>query len=356
MSESRRQPDVAASAPGTRSLLATGLSLIAICVILFLIWKTATGLLLIFAGVLFAALLDALTRMLGTILPIGRGWRSAIVIVLFVGLCGLGLLWGIQKLPEQSRLLFAVMEAQLDVVQQHLLTYGIDLLGPEGGQNFAQWLFSDQSRLFSHAQILLGGASSVLTGALIVLFLGIFFALDPAIYRESLVILVSPLYRGRVCAVLDEMGRVLRLWFVGQLIRVVLMTLCVWTVLYLLDFPSPFLLGLQAGLSNFIPYFGPIIAAVPIGLVAMPYGSSTLIWALVIYTVIQSLEGYLIGPLIQRQAIAIPPAWTLVALVLLGAIFGVLGIALAMPLVAVFRIAIVRLYVEGFLAAPHVAR
>ncbi|MGN6461862.1 MAG: AI-2E family transporter, partial [Pseudolabrys sp.] len=113
--------------------------------------------------------------------------------------------------------------------------------------------------------------------------------------------------------------------------------------------PSPFLMGLQAGVSNFVPYFGPIIAAIPIGLVAMPYGNSVLIWAVVLYTIVQSIEGYVIGPLIQRRAVEIPPAWTLVALVLLGALFGVLGIALAMPLVAVARIAVVRFYVEGYL-------
>lgn len=349
MSELQQRSDATISGPGRRSLLATGLSILAACVIVILIWKTASGLLLIFAGILFAALLDAATRALGAVLPLKRGWRLAIVIVVFAVLCGAGLTWGIQKLPGQTRLLFAVMETQLDVVQQHLLSYGVDLLGPEGGRNFAQWLFSDQSRLFSHAQIVLGGASSVLTSILIVMFLGIFFALDPAIYRESLVVLVSPAHRARMRAVLDEMGGILRLWFAGLVVRVVLMTLIVWVMLYLLGLPSPFLLGLQAGVSNFVPYFGPIIAAIPIGLVAMPYGNSVLIWAVVLYTIVQSIEGYVIGPLIQRRAVEIPPAWTLVALVLLGALFGVLGIALAMPLVAVARIAVVRFYVEGYL-------
>jgi predicted PurR-regulated permease PerM len=127
------------------------------------------------------------------------------------------------------------------------------------------------------------------------------------------------------------------------------MTLCVWIALYLIGLPGPFVLGLQAGLSNFIPYLGPIVAAIPIALVAMPLGGSLLIWAVVIYTIIQSIEGYVIGPLIQRQAVEIPPAWTLVAIVLLGALFGVMGIALAMPLVAIGRVAIIRFYVEDYL-------
>ena len=332
-----------------RSMLATGLALLAACVLLFLAWQSISTLLVVFAGVLFAAFLDAGARMLARALPLNRAWRLTLVLVLLGALSGFGLVWGAGKLPEQTRILLKVMDTQLDILQQHLLSYGVDLLGPEGGRNFAQWLFSDQGRLLSHAQFVLGGASNVLTAALVILFLGILFAFDPTSHRESLVMLVRPSYRARTRAVMDEMGSVMRLWFVGQLIRIIVMTLCVWVALYLLGLPGPFVLGLQAGLSNFIPYLGPIVAAIPVALVAMPFGGSLLIWAVVVYTIIQSVEGYVIGPLIQRQTVEIPPAWTLVAIVLLGALFGVMGIALAMPLVAIGRVAIIRFYVEDYL-------
>lgn len=334
---------------GRSSILATGLALLAACVALFLVWQTASSLLIVFAGLLFAAFLDAAARTLAPVLPLNRAWRLSLVLLLFSALTGLGLAWGTGKLPEQTRVLLKVMDSQLDVLQEHLLTYGVDLLGPEWGRDFAQWLFSDQGRFLSHARLVLGGASTALTGALVIVFLGILFALDPASYRESLVVLVKPSYRTRTRSVMDEMGNVLRLWLVGQLIRIILMTLCVWGALYLIGLPGPFVLGLQAGLSNFIPYLGPILAAIPIALVATPLGGSVLIWAIVIYTVIQSIEGYVIGPLIQRQAVSTPPAWTLVAIVLLGALFGVIGIALAMPLVAIGRVAIIRFYVEDYL-------
>jgi predicted PurR-regulated permease PerM len=334
---------------GRRSILATGLALLSTCVALFLVWQTVSSLLIVFAGVLFAAFLDAAARALAPVLPINRALRLTLVLLLLTALAGLGLAWGTGKLPEQTRLLLKVMDTQLDVLQKHLLTYGVDLLGPEWGQDFAQWLFSDQGRFLRHAQFVLGGASTILTGALVIVFLGILFAFDPTSHRESLVMLVRRSYRARTRAVMDEMGNVLRLWFVGQLIRITLMTLCVWIALYLIGLPGPFVLGLQAGLSNFIPYLGPIVAAIPIALVAMPLGGSLLIWAVVIYTIIQSIEGYVIGPLIQRQAVEIPPAWTLVAIVLLGALFGVMGIALAMPLVAIGRVAIIRFYVEDYL-------
>jgi predicted PurR-regulated permease PerM len=334
---------------GRPNLLAVGLTLLAAAIALFLVWQTVSSLLLVFAGVLFAAFLDALARALAPILPLNRAWRLTLVVLLLSALTGFGLIWGAGKLPEQTRLLLKVMDTQVDILQQHLLSYGVDLLGPEWGRDVAQWLFADQGRFLSHAQFLLGGASSLLTGTLVILFLGVLFAFDPTSYRESLVVLVRQSYRARTRAVMDEMGNVMRLWFVGQLIRIILMTLCVWIALYLIGLPGPFVLGLQAGLSNFIPYLGPIVAAVPIALVAMPRGASLLVWAVVIYTIIQSIEGYIIGPLIQRQAVETPPAWTLVAIVLLGALFGVMGIALAMPLVAIGRVAVIRFYVEDYL-------
>jgi len=334
---------------GQRSILATGFTLLTTCVALFLVWQTVSSLLIVFAGVLFAAFLDAAARALAPVLPLNRTPRLALVLMLLSAVMGFGLLWGAGKLPEQTRLLLKVMDAQLDILQQHLLTYGVDVLGPEWGRDFTQWLFSDQGRFLRHAQLVLGGASTVLTGALVIVFLGILFAFDPANHRESLVLLAKQSYRTRMRAVMNEMGNILRFWFVGQLIRITLMTLCTWVALYLIGLPGPFLLGLQAGLSNFIPYLGPIVAAIPIALVAMPLGASPLAWAIVIYTVIQSIEGYVIGPLIQRQAVDTPPAWTLVAIVLLGALFGVLGIALAMPLVAIGRVAILRFYVEDYL-------
>jgi len=341
-----RVDDAVSASP--RDLLTTGLALLAACIAIFLAWQTVPSLLIIFTSVLFAAFLDAAARTIAPIFPVNRAWRLSLVLLILAALSAFGLVWGAGKVPEQTHILLQLIETQLDVVQAHLLSFGVDLLGPEAGRDFARWFF-DQSRLLSNAQLVLGTATSFLTNTLIVLFLGILFAFDPSTYRESLVMMVKPSYRARTRAVLDEMGSVLRLWFIGQVIRIALMTLCVWGALYLIGLPGPFVLGFQAGLSNFIPYLGPIVAGIPIALVAMPFGGSVLVWAVVVYTIIQSVEGYVIGPLIQGHAIAAPPAWTLAAIVLLGALFGVMGIALAMPLVAVGRVAIIRFYVEDYL-------
>lgn len=344
----RRQHSSEVDGAGRRFTLAAALTVLGVAIGMLLIWRTSSSLLIIFAGILFASFLDACARALGPAIPVGRAWRLTLVILVLTALIVLSAVWGVGKLPEQARVLIRVMDAQLDVLQQRLLSVGVDLFGPDGGRDFSRW-FPDHDKLFGHAQTAVGTAASFLANTLVIMFLGILFSLDPAAYRDSVVMLVRPRSRDRVRAVLDEMGSVLRSWLVGQFIRIVLMTACVWLALYLLGLPSPFLLGAQAGVSNFVPYLGPILAAIPVGLVAMPLGPSMLIWAVGIYTVIQSIEGYVIGPLIQRQAVELPPAWTLVAIVLFGSLFGVWGIALAMPLFAIGRVAVIRLYVEDWL-------
>jgi predicted PurR-regulated permease PerM len=344
----RRELSPGVEGAGRRFTLAAALIVLSVALGILLIWRTSSSLLIIFAGILFASFLDACTRALGPVIPIGRAWRLTLVILILTALIVLGAIWGVGKVPEQARVLIRVMDAQLDVLQQRLSSVGVDLFGPDGGRDFSRW-FPDHDKLFGHAQTAVGTASSFLANTLVIVFLGLLFSFDPQAYRDGVVLLVRPSSRDRVRAVLDEMGSVLRLWLVGQLIRIVLMTACVWLALYLLGLPGPFLLGAQAGLSNFVPYLGPILAAIPVGLVAMPLGPSMLIWAVGIYTAIQSVEGYVIGPLIQRQAVELPPAWTLVAIVLFGSLFGVMGIALAVPLFAIGRVAVLRLYVEDWL-------
>ena len=334
--------------PIPRFTLAEALGVLAVVLGIFIVWRTSSSLLVIFAGILLASFIDSCALALGRIVPVGRVWRLSLVIVVMAGLMVIGAVSGARKLPEQAALLIRVMDTQLDVLQQNLLAFGVDLFGPEGGRDFSRW-FPDHDKLFGHAQSAVGTTASVLANTLVVLFLGLLFSFHPSAYRDGVVLLVRPSSRQRVAGVLDEMGDVLRSWLVGQLIRIVLMGVCVWLALYLLGIPGAFLLGAQAGASNFVPYLGPILAGIPIGLVAMPLGLSKMIWAVGIYTAIQSIEGYVIGPLIQRRTAQLSPAWTLVAIVLFGSLFGALGIALALPLFAVGRIAVLRLYVEDWL-------
>ncbi len=312
-------------------------------------WYYAASLLLLFAGILFAVLLDACTRGLAPVLPIARPWRFGLVVLLFGAVAALAIGWSIDRLPAQARMLLRVMDVQLGVLESHLAAFDIDLFGPGGRQDLSQ-LIADPGRLFGHVHSAVSGAYGVAINTIVIVCLGLFFAGDPASYREGALKLVSPAARERVRSVMNEMGRMLRNWLLGQLLRGLVVAVLLSAALSLLGVPGAVLLGLQAGLANFIPYLGPLIAALPVALVAMPLGTSTLAWVMAVYFIIQTIEGFVIAPLIQKGAVNVAPAWTLFAIVILGAMFGAMGLALAAPLVAVARIAVLRFYVEDRLA------
>lgn len=183
----------------------------------------------------------------------------------------------------------------------------------------------------------------------VVVFIGLFTAVDPDTYRRGVLRLLPLRRRERVGQVLDEMAAALRGWLVGQLVAVALIALTTWVALALIGMPGALLLGLQAGLVNFIPYIGPVIAAVPITLAAMAQGTQMVAWALGVHVVIQTIEGYVLAPMIQKRAVDVSPVMTLAGVMLFGVLFGGLGVALATPLIAALQVAVRRLYVEDWL-------
>jgi predicted PurR-regulated permease PerM len=329
-------------------VLALPLTVLAITAGLGLVLYSAPSLLLLFAGILFATLLDACTRGLGHILPIARTWRFALVALVFASLAALAIGWGIVRLPAQAHMLLQVMDTQLGVLEGHLEAFGIDLFGPGGRQDLSHFI-ADPGRLFGHVQYAVSGAYAVGINTIVIVCLGLFFAGAPSAYREGALILVPLGARARVREVMNEMGQMLRSWLLGQLVRSAVVAVVLAVILHLLGLPGAPLLGLQAGVANFIPYLGPLIAALPVALVAMPLGLSTLAWVMAIYFSIQTIEGFMIAPLIQKGSVDVAPAWTLFAIVVFGAMFGAMGIALAAPLLAVGRIAVLRFYVQDWL-------
>ena len=331
-----------------RRILIPPFILLATVVGLVFVWYGAHSLLMLFAGILFAVFLDACTRGLAYVLPVDRRWRFGLVMVVLASLAALAIAWGVIRVPSQVRMLIQVMDAQLTVLESWLATFGIDLFGP-GGRNDLSQFIADPGRLFGHVQYAVSGAYVFAITTIVIVCLGLFFAGQPAAYREGALILVPQRARPRMREVMNEMGQVLRSWLLGQLVRSAIVAIVLAATLYALGVPGAGLLGLQAGVANFIPYLGPLIAALPIALVTMPLGLSTLAWVLAIYFLIQTIEGFVIAPLIQKGSVNVAPAWTLFAIVLFGAMFGAMGVALAAPLLAVGRIAALRFYVEDWL-------
>jgi predicted PurR-regulated permease PerM len=345
------RPPIQASvpvAPAWRPVIALPLIVLAFAAGLALVWYSAPSLLLLFAGILFASLLDACTRGLGYILPLARPFRFTLIVMAFAAIAAFALAWGIVRLPGQMHALIQVMDTQLTVLEHQLAELDIDLFGPGGRQDLSQFV-SDPGRLFGHVQYAVTGAYVVVMNTIVVSCIGLFFAAQPIAYREGALVLMPVAARPRIRMVMDEMGQTMRSWLLSQLFRSALLTVVLGVALTLLGVPGAPLLALLAGAFNFVPYLGALIAAFPVALVAMPLGLSTLAWVMVTYTIIQTIEGFVLAPVIQKGSIKLAPAWTLFAIVILGALFGGMGVALAAPVLAVARIAVLRFYVEDWL-------
>jgi predicted PurR-regulated permease PerM len=204
----------------------------------------------------------------------------------------------------------------------------------QAGQ-FAQMLFP-----------FLSNSLEAIAGIIVVIFLTAYMAADPGLYREGLLALVPPRRRSKADALFDELGDLLHRWLIARLAAMVIVGLATYGALALLGIPAAGSLGLIAGLLEFIPFVGPIAAAVPAVAMALVAAPTKALYVIILFTVLQQLEGNLLTPLLMKNRLDVPPAITIVAVAALGLVFGVLGMLIAEPLSAAVLLSVRRLYVE----------
>jgi predicted PurR-regulated permease PerM len=187
-------------------------------------------------------------------------------------------------------------------------------------------------------------AAGALASLLLVVFGGIYLALDPRLYRDGFLRLMPSPIRSEVDAALSEAAVALRRWLAGQAVAMLLVGICTGIGLWLVGVPSAAALGLIAGLAEFVPIVGPVLAAIPAILLASTQDVQTVLLAIVVFVVVQQLEGNLITPLVAKNTVAIAPAVALFAVVAMGVLFGPLGLLLSFPLTIVSVVAIRRFY------------
>ena len=195
----------------------------------------------------------------------------------------------------------------------------------------------------------LSASFGLLGDLVVILLIGLYLAVDPGIYARGLRVLVAPSLRPRAAEVLDDVGDTLQGWLVAQLLSMSVIGVLTLLGLWLLGIPLAPVLALIAALLTFIPNIGPVLAAVPAILLGLADGPMAALWVALLYTAIQTAESYFITPLIQQRAIALPPALILSAQLLMGTLFGILGLALATPLAAAGLTLTRKLYVDGYL-------
>lgn len=320
------------------------LIVLAIALVALVLFRTLSLLLLIFAALVFASILGAartgLERLTGLKGPLAL--VAAVVVVLGV-LVGIFVFFGRQVAGEietiQERL-----PAALASVETQLAEWGLGSVR----QLFEQGA-GDVGAILGQAGGYALSVGSGLTDFLLVFVGAIFLAAQPKLYRRGVVALVPKEREALAEEAMDDGSRALQGWLRGQLLSMMAVTLLTFTGLWILGVPAALGLALIAGLLDFIPFVGPIIAAVPAVLLAFLQGPTVALWTIGLYLLVQQIQGNLLQPLVQRYAVDVPPAVLLFAVAAAGSLFGFLGILLSAPLTVVVYVLIQRLYVGAVL-------
>jgi predicted PurR-regulated permease PerM len=330
-----------------RIVLTGGVALVFLLVLAG-IWYSAEAILLIFACILFSILLFELGQLAHRRLHLKTKFALPLVVLVILGIIGGGGVLMAPQISDQADKLTEAVPRALTELRQTLGQYDLArrLLG---GIPSDEQLRQHVTSMMPNAGLFFSGILGAVGNVLIITFVGIYFAAKPMLYVDGFVTLVPPAKRARARAVLDEIGRTLAQWLVGKAASMLVVGTLTAVGLSILGVPLALILGIIAGLLDFIPYLGPLMAGVPAVLIAFSHSPELALYTLGLFGIIQLIEGYLLQPLIEQKTVSLPPALTIVMQVLFGTLFGLAGVALATPLTAVLAVLVTMLYVQDVL-------
>lgn len=321
---------------------------IAIIALALLLWQLRDLLLLVFGavlvGVIFRIIANPVARRFG--LPDGVAVMIAVLSVLAVFAVAFWL-FGSELIQQASSLQRAIPKAWQAILSR---------LQPMGlAEPLSRWVGSFRSGgggVFSSLGNIALTIGNGLADALLVLVGGIYLAAQPKLYRTGIRKLVPEGARPRVGQALDDSWTSLRLWLLGRLVSMTIVGILTGLGLWLIGIPGALALAIVAFILEFIPFIGPILAAVPAMLLALAFDPIKALWVAGLYLLIQQLEGNVVEPLVQQRAVDLPPALLLFSLVAGGLLFGPVGFIFAAPLLVVLFVMVKRLYVRDALHTP----
>lgn len=192
---------------------------------------------------------------------------------------------------------------------------------------------------------IVSSAFGAVGGVVLVLFIAMYIGVMPGLYREGILHLIPHRHRERGSEVLDTLGVTLRQWLIARLIAMIAIGTITGVALALLGVKGAAALGVLAGLLEFVPFFGPIASAVPAVGVALLDSPQKALYVVILYVLVQQLEGTVLTPLLLERRLDIPPVLTIVTVAALGVVFGVIGMLIAEPLLAAALVTTKMLYV-----------
>lgn len=318
-----------------RSLLRTLSYAILLAFSLFLAYRFLTTIttiaLTIMVGLLLAVALsgpvEALHRR-----KVPRAIAASLIFLVTVALSGLGGYLFLPVLAEQVYQFVSSLPAAISRLAAWVEGLESRFGVPVPSEDLSLSSLSNPARqLLGGALGLFGNVASVLASAVVVLFLSFYLAANPEPVVRWITRLFPPDHRPQTRAVLSAVRSGLLSWVKGQLTAMVIIGILWSATLFLIGIPGALLLGILAGLLNFVPYLGPVIAAVPPLLLALTVSPTSVVWVFLTYLAIQAIEGYVVTPLIMERATSLHPAVVIATIAVLSTAFGLLGTLLAVP-------------------------
>ena len=295
----------------------------------------AQPLLLIVGGMIFAVFLDGGARLLGRYLPIPRGWRLLLVLLLGFGFLGWVFWFAGTTIAAQFEDLRAVVTAQFTRLMDFAASLG---LVPRGEvTNLGGTLLGGVGRLTSAV----GTAIGAVTSAIAMIVIGIFLASEPRIYDRGIAWMLPLRHRASFYRVAEHVGFTLRRLLFGRLVGMIFEGFFTWLMLTLGGVPVAALLGLVTGVLAFIQNIGAITSGVLMVAVGFSAGPHQGVYAIFVYFFVQNIDGYLVVPYIARRTVDLAPAVVLAMQLLMGALFGILGVLFADPILATLKVVLV---------------
>lgn len=313
--------------------------------LVLLTWLLSDVLLLICAAILIAIVLRGLTNEIVRRTGIRDGIALAAVTILLASVLG-GLIYYLgPRLVTQGQELWTNLHQQFQRLDQ---TYGDTAWGKIIFHKVSPSLGLDRNIASSTEPVVASTADDLIT-AFVLIITAIYFAINPELYVRGVIALVPVPYRERACEIMHHIRTALSWWLIGQCIDMAVVGLMSAIGLNLLGVPLAMALAMLAGLLTFIPYFGAIAAAVPAVMVSLTVNWHLALWVLGVFVCCHAVEGYVIAPLVQRRMVHLPPAMTILAMMILGDVVGPLGIILGTPIAAMLLVTVREAYVEDVL-------
>jgi predicted PurR-regulated permease PerM len=294
-------------------------------------------LLLIVGGAIFAVFLDGGVRLLGHYLPIPRGWRLGLVLLLGFGFIGWLVWFAGTTISAQFEALRHVVTTQFDRLVD--FSEGLGLMPKGQSPDIGSQLLGGVGRLTSAVGSVIGGVASVI--AMVVI--GIFLASEPRLYDRGIAWMLPLRARSGFYRIAEHAGFTLRRLLFGRLIGMIFEGLVTWILLAIGGIPMAGLLGLLTGVLAFIPNIGAITSGVLMIAVGFSSSANHGLWAIFVYFFVHNLEGYVVLPYVARRTVDLAPAVLLAMQLLMGALFGILGLLFADPILATLKVVLVDL-------------